>query len=399
MHKPRRPHVYFDEITAGYALYPLLILFGLNAVDELDRTVFGVLGPEIRDAFGLTNQGYLSLIALTLIGGLLLEVPLAYYADRLPRARIAVAGAAVWAVFGLFTGLATTILMLVIARSGAGMGRAVVTPTHNSLLSDYYPIEVRADVFGFHRMANAVGAFIGPLVGGILAQAFGWRAPFFVFFFPTVVFVILGLRLREPGRGHFERAAGGADAAVVQTDDAPPSWAESVRILWQVRTLRRIWYSLPFLAASVIGLASLTGLYYEQVFHLSESQRGFVAAIAEPAQVVGIALGIPLASRLMLKDPGLGLKLLSFVAVGIAGAWIAFALAPVLWVAVACQHRRSRGSPRCSRRASSPRCRSRSHRRSDRSASRWRRCSSCRASSCCTSSAASPTATASGRAC
>ena len=65
VHKPRRPRVYFDEITAGYALYPLLILFGLNAVDELDRTVFGVLGPEIRDAFGLTNQGYLSLIALT----------------------------------------------------------------------------------------------------------------------------------------------------------------------------------------------------------------------------------------------------------------------------------------------------------------------------------------------
>ena len=50
---------------AGYALYPLIILFGLNAVDELDRTVFGVLGPEIRDSFGLTNQGYLTLIALT----------------------------------------------------------------------------------------------------------------------------------------------------------------------------------------------------------------------------------------------------------------------------------------------------------------------------------------------
>ncbi len=45
-------------------------------------------------------------------------------------------------------------------------------------------------------------------------------------------------------------------------------------------------------------------------------------------------LGIPLASRLMLKDPGLGLRMLSLVAVGIGGAWIAFALAPVLAVAV-----------------------------------------------------------------
>ncbi len=332
--RPRGPRRYFDDITAGHALYPLLILFGLNAVDELDRTVFGVLGPEIRDSFGLTNQGYLTLIALTLLGGLLLEVPLAYYADRLHRVRIAVLGAAVWSLFGLFTGFATTILLLVIARSGAGMGRAVVTPTHNSLLSDYYPVEVRTDVFGFHRMANALGAFLGPVIGGLLAEAFGWRVPFFVFVIPSIVFVLLGLRLREPGRGHHERRAAGASEEVIATDEQPPSWAESVRILWQIRTLRRIWYSLPFLAASVIGLASLTAIYYEEVFNLSESQRGFVAGVAEPAQIVGILLGIPLASRLMLRDPGLGLRLLSIVAVGIAGAWVAFALAPVLAVAI-----------------------------------------------------------------
>src|SRR5829696_4460005 len=143
-HKPRGPRQYFNEISAGHALFPLLLLFGLNAVDELDRTAFGVLGPNIRDSFGLSNQQFLALVSLTLLGGLLLEIPLAYYSDRLPRAKIAVWGAAVWAIFGLFTGLATTIWMLTLARRGSGMGRAVVNPTHNSLLADYYPIEVRA---------------------------------------------------------------------------------------------------------------------------------------------------------------------------------------------------------------------------------------------------------------
>ena len=314
VHPPRGPKRYFTDATDGYAIYPLVVLFGLNAVDELDRSVFGVLGPEIRDSFGLSNQGYLSLVALTLIGGLLLELPLAYYSDRLPRARLAVIGALVWSVFGFATGLTTTILMLVIVRSGAGMGRAVVTPTHLSLLSDYYPLESRTKVYGVHRIANAVGLIVGPLLGGILAEQFGWRVPFFVFVIPSLVFVFLGLRLKEPGRGHFERAAGGAEQAVIETDEEPPSWAESVRILWQVRTLRRIWFSLPFLAASVIGLASLTSIYYEEVFHLSESQRGFVAASAEPFGVIGIMVGISLASRLILKDPGMGLRLLSFVA-------------------------------------------------------------------------------------
>ena len=107
----------------------------------------------------MTDQGILSLIALTLLGGLLLEIPLAYYSDRLPRARIAVFGAAVWALFGIVTGLSVTVWMLWIARSGSGMGRAVVTPTHNSLLADYYPIEKRTDVYGFHRIGTAVGSF------------------------------------------------------------------------------------------------------------------------------------------------------------------------------------------------------------------------------------------------
>ncbi|MDP9335880.1 MAG: hypothetical protein M3Q30_21590, partial [Actinomycetota bacterium] len=62
VHKPRGPHQYFDEITAGYALYPLVVLFALNALDELDRDVFGVLAPDIRDHFHLSNQGFLSIV-------------------------------------------------------------------------------------------------------------------------------------------------------------------------------------------------------------------------------------------------------------------------------------------------------------------------------------------------
>ena len=244
-------------------------------------------------------------------------------------------GAAVWAIFGIVTGLSAAVWMLWIARSGSGMGRAVVTPTHNSLLADYYPIEKRTDVYGFHRIGTAVGSFVGAFAGGLLAFWFGWRTPFFVFVLPTVVFVILGWRLKEPLRGHYEREAAGANAEAIATDEVPPSFAESVRILWQVRTLRRIWYSLPFLAASIIGLVTLTSLYYDQVFHLNEAARGFIGAATEPAAVIGLSLGIPLASRMMLTDPGLGLRLLAIVGVFVSGMFLLFALTPYLWLAIA----------------------------------------------------------------
>jgi branched-chain amino acid transport system ATP-binding protein len=334
-HIPRGPRQFFSEMSGGEALFPLIVLAGLTCVERLDVSAFGILAPDIRDAFNMSNQGFLTLVALTQLGGLLLAIPLAYYSDRLPRVAIALIGAAIWGVFGFATGLCFSIWALIVVRSGAGIGRAVITPTHNSLMADYYPPEVRPDVFGFHAIGTATGALIGPVVGGILAHFFGWRMPFFVFALPTFVFVILALRLKEPGRGHWERAASGASDAVIGTDEEPPSYAESIRILWQVGTLRRIWYSLPFLAASFLGLVTLTSLYYEQIFNLGDAQRGIVAAASEPAQIIAILLGIPLAARLMLRDPGLGLRMLAVVGTGIAVFWVIFALAPNLGVAIA----------------------------------------------------------------
>jgi branched-chain amino acid transport system ATP-binding protein len=189
-------------------------------------------------------------------------------------------------------------------------------------------------VFGFHQIGLAIGATLGPLIGGALGQLYGWRLPFVVFTIPSIVFVIMGTRLKEPGRGHWERAAAGAHQDIVNTDEVPPSFSESIRILWQVGTLRRIWYSLPFLAAAFLGIVTLTSLYYEHAFHLDDAQRGLVTALVEPAQIIGIFLGVPIAARAMMKNPGHALRLLAIVGTFVAGAWVVYALAPWLWLAV-----------------------------------------------------------------
>ena len=44
-------------MSGGEALFPLIVLVGLNCVNNLDQTAFGVLGPDIRDSFHLSNQG------------------------------------------------------------------------------------------------------------------------------------------------------------------------------------------------------------------------------------------------------------------------------------------------------------------------------------------------------
>ena len=317
-----------QTIVGDGAIYPILILFALNAVDELDRTGFGILLPNIRDHFGMSDSGILSLVALTTFGALLLQVPIAIAADRGNRVRLAIMGALAWGVFSFATGLATTVWMLVLVRAGGGIGRAVNDPTHGSLLSDYYSVDRRPAVFSFHRGANAVGSFVGPLFAGYLAANWGWRAPFFVYAIPTVIIVFFALRLREPVRGAQERRAMGASEDAIATEEPVPSFAEAWRLVWKVEVLRRIWYAIPFLAVSLIGFVSLAGLLYDRVYHYSEFQRGVLASLVEPFQLVGLMIGGRIGTRLIMKDPASVFRFLRWVAFAAAFFALGFAISP-----------------------------------------------------------------------
>src|SRR4030095_8025027 len=124
-----------------------------------------------------------------------------------------------------------------------------------------------------------------------------------------------------PIGGKWERRARGASKEVSETEEVAPSWAESYRIIWQVRSLRRIFFALPFVAIAVIGLATLGGLYYDEVWGFNEAQRGFLTAGMEGgAQLVGLLLGLPLATRLLAKGAGHVLRFLAVVSIVIAGA-------------------------------------------------------------------------------
>ncbi|HEX2038674.1 MAG TPA: MFS transporter [Acidimicrobiales bacterium] len=323
------------HLTNGAPLFPLFLLFGLNVADELDRTAFAVLIPEIRDHFGLDNTGILTIIALVSVLAYGLQPIIGYYADRGSRVRIAVLGAAAWAVFSFGTGLATTVLMLTLTRAGSAIAKLVNTPTHHALLSDYYAPGTRPRVFGFYGAANSVGFILGPLAGGFLARYFGWRAPFLVFAIPTAVLVMLALlKLREPVRGELERRAMGAEEEIALTEEEPPSFGESWRICYQVKTLRRIWLSVPFLFGAFLGLGSLTSIFYEDIFNLDEAARGLVDAVVQPFGLIGIAVGIPIADRLFKRDEGLVLKMLSVAGIIVAACLVVFALAPNVGVAI-----------------------------------------------------------------
>ncbi len=325
-----------SRITDGAPTLPLWILFGLNAVDELDRSVYAILSPNIRDEFNLSLAQLSTVTSLVVLVAYLSQVFIGYYADRRRRTRIAAGGAAIWGGFTLMTGLAPNVGLLAAARAVTGIGRAVNDPTHNSLLSDYYAPEVRTKVYGFHESANQMGRIVAPLLGGGIAALFGWRAPFLVFWIPTLVLVVIAVRfLEEPVRGAYERIAAGASEDGARTEEEPLGFGEAWRTLFQIRSLRRVWMSLPFLTVAFVGIAQFLAIFYKDEFGLHEFQRGLLQSFTEPFQLVGLAVGIPIAARLAKRGPGLVLRFLALTGFVTAGGLLAVAAAPNLPVAIA----------------------------------------------------------------
>ena len=350
------------KLGGGVTLFPLAVLFGIELLDQATQSAFNVLTPNIRDAFGLTNAGILLIVAIAGAAALLCTLPVAVLADRVNRVRIALIGAIVGAGFSIGLGTSQGVVVATIMLVGVSMGQAVIFPTHNSLLADYYPVPVRPRVYSAHRSGISIGAIVGVLLGAGLASVWSWRAPFFFFAVPIVIVVIIGLRLREPARGRHEQVelaeqmlasergepaplddgpepalvtdsgAGAAgetgDGAVDIPVETPPSLGEAWRTVWKIGVLRRIFIALPFLAAAIAGFTSLASLQYQETFHLDAVQRAYLIAPIQVFDLIGLAVGAVIATRLAKRDIGLVFRMLAVASVIAAAFAVLFALAP-----------------------------------------------------------------------
>ncbi len=322
---------------AGHSALPLAVLFGLQAVDELDRTAFGVLSPEIRDDFDL-SLGAIQAIA-SLVGSLALVAALlvGYLGDRHPRVRIALLGASLWGVFSLGTGVAPTVAFLVVARIGAGIGRAVNDPTHRSLLADYYPPEARGWAYYVHTGANSLGIALAPFLAGAVFTAFdSWRAAFIVFAGPTLALVVVGFaQLREPVRGFFERQLAGGDVGTLELEEEPPSFGEAWRAIHAVASLKRTLLSLPFLGTAFFGLGTLVNNFYDDEYGLSPFERGAWGSLSAIGAIAGFVVFAKQSTRFITTDPQQIYKAVAVATIPVSVGFIGIAAAPSFPLSIA----------------------------------------------------------------
>ena len=145
----------------------------------LNSTMVAVAVPAIARTTGHDPTAVTqALVATYLIAAIALQSPGGKLGDRLGHWRVLALGQAAVASGAILGFVATSLPALAGARILMATGGALAVPATLALLRVSLPPERRGRAFGTFGAVMALAAALGPIVGGVLVDAFGWQAVF-----------------------------------------------------------------------------------------------------------------------------------------------------------------------------------------------------------------------------
>ncbi len=166
-----------DVKRAWGALWALLIGFFMLLVDSTIVTtampaIMTHLNASINGAVWVTSSYLLSYAAPLLVTGRL--------GDRYGPRNLFMLGLVIFTASSAWCGFSHTIGMLITARAVQGIGAAMMAPQSMSVITRMFPPTTRGAAMGVWGATAGVATLVGPILGGVLVDAFGWQWIFFV---------------------------------------------------------------------------------------------------------------------------------------------------------------------------------------------------------------------------
>ncbi|MBW8296364.1 MFS transporter [Sphingopyxis sp.] len=257
----------------------LAVLTLANAVNYMDRSLIFVLGEPIKRDLGLSDVelGLLHGLAFALVFSFL-GLPLSRIADRGRQRLVIIGSIALWSVMTTLGGFAQSFAQLAAMRVGVAAGEAGLHPASHSLISRLFPDERRGRALAIFSIGIPAGLAAGSVLGGWIADQWGWRWAFLVM--GPVSLILLPLAyLALP-----------ASKAPVETRTA--SLIDAMWTMWRIPEFRWVW--LGYAVATAFGYGSGTFFvpFYMREHGLSALEAGGLYGIINGViGVIGILAG------------------------------------------------------------------------------------------------------------
>jgi len=163
------------------ALLAFGVLLASYAINAMDRQLFPLLAPEVRREYGFSLEaiGFLSTVFTLGMAGA--GVVTGYLLTRFSRKTVLQIGIAVFSAGTALTVLSSGFFDMLVYRAATGIGEAMQLTVLLAIAVSYFASR-RGAAVGAINFFFAVGAIVGPAVGGLLIGRYqSWRVPMVVY--------------------------------------------------------------------------------------------------------------------------------------------------------------------------------------------------------------------------
>jgi predicted MFS family arabinose efflux permease len=296
--------------SRAYRRYALVLLMLIYVLNMVDRQVVNILAEPIKRDLRLADWqiGMMSGLAFAALYTVL-GIPIARYAERGDRPLIIAGAVALWSGFTALCGVAQTFTQLALVRVGVGIGESGCTPPALSLIADTAPKETRASAISIYMLGAPIGALLGVAFGGLVADAYGWRAAFMIVGLPGLLLAgIAAATLREPRRR--------SPRPTAAPDQAAPSLRATLKELAGKRAYWRMTGGVTLQAFISYGALAFMASFFLRNFPVELAQvsarfglksvgfLGLALGLTSGLMAItGTLLGGRLADRFVARDP------------------------------------------------------------------------------------------------
>lgn len=175
----------------------VLVLSGSGFAASVNLRSMDTILPKLSEDFGVTIGQASFVITAYAVGYGTCQLAVGLLGDRLGKVRLIVMLCLFSAVATALSSFAGSISELAAARMLAGVAASGIVPLAMAWIGDHIPMGDRQSVMARYMSGTIAGGLLGQVIGGILAEAFGWRTTTLVF---ALGFVLVAAALMRESR-------------------------------------------------------------------------------------------------------------------------------------------------------------------------------------------------------
>ncbi|USS87442.1 MFS transporter [Fructilactobacillus hinvesii] len=174
---------------------PILII--VNILCMIDTSIMTIVLPEIQTAFrtSLNNLSWALNIYTIIFASMI--IPFGRLSDKLGKNKFIFTGLLIFGIGSLLTGISPNLPFMLVARGLQSLGAAMIIPTSMVTAMELTDDHNRNKTIGILAGSQGLAVALGPTIGGLVAQFWGWRWVFFINV-PIIVVILLIFNLVLP---------------------------------------------------------------------------------------------------------------------------------------------------------------------------------------------------------